>query len=154
MMQNSWFRVAIRKEDGKLRFEHPTLPALQAGGWMDRVKKEGGDFKNGNWGEKIAGHIEDSSTAPITAPVKEVKMTNYNVSRTIEIEELRAHDSEEQPWFVVNGEVYDGTAFLKGHPGGAQSIISAAGQDATDEFVGIRMYHVHLSLFSRMIKPL
>jgi nitrate reductase (NAD(P)H) len=45
---------------------------------------------------------------------------------------------EKEPWFVVNGEVYDGTAFLEGHPGGATSIIGAAGQDATDEFMAIR----------------
>ena len=33
--------------------------------------------------------------------------------------------------------MYDGTPFLKGHPGGADSIMLAAGQDASDEFDAI-----------------
>ena len=34
-------------------------------------------------------------------------------------------------------QVYDGTPFLKDHPGGADSIMLAAGQDASDEFDAI-----------------
>jgi nitrate reductase (NAD(P)H) len=56
----------------------------------------------------------------------------------ITLEELRAHDKEDEPWFVVRNEVYDGTAFLEGHPGGASSIINAAALDSTDEFMAIR----------------
>ena len=33
--------------------------------------------------------------------------------------------------------MYDGTPFLKEHPGGADSIMLAAGQDASDEFDAI-----------------
>ena len=66
-------------------------------------------------------------------------MKKEGLDNVITIDSLRKHDSEEEPWFVINGEVYNGTAFLKGHPGGAQSIISAAGLDATDEFMAIRM---------------
>jgi len=64
-------------------------------------------------------------------------MTKDGLNREITIDELRKHDQPKAPWFVVNGEVYDGTKFLEGHPGGAQSIISAAGMDATDEFMAI-----------------
>ena len=40
--------------------------------------------------------------------------------------------------FVVNGEVYDGTAFLDEHPGGADSIWLAAGElDTTEDFIAI-----------------
>lgn len=34
-------------------------------------------------------------------------------------------------------QVYDGTAFLKDHPGGADSILLVAGTDATEEFNAI-----------------
>ena len=34
-------------------------------------------------------------------------------------------------------QVYDGTAFLKDHPGGAESILLAAGMDSTDDFNAI-----------------
>ena len=135
MMNNPWFRVVIHRENHTLRFEHPTQPALMPGGWMERVKKAGGNLANGHWGEKIAG--EEEETVP-EEPAKEICMVNKEVDRMITLEEFRRHDGETEPWFIVNGQVYDGTKFLEGHPGGAVSIISAAGQDATEEFLAIR----------------
>ncbi|KAF2204072.1 nitrate reductase [Delitschia confertaspora ATCC 74209] len=134
MMNNPWYRVAIHNENGVLQFEHPTQPALLPGGWMERVKKAGGNLTNGYWGERIEG--EEQQEAAVEQAV-EIKMTKDGVDREITIDELRKHDNVENPWFVVNGEVYDGTTFLKEHPGGAQSIISAAGLDSTDEFMAI-----------------
>ncbi|KAI1312496.1 nitrate reductase [Xylaria venustula] len=134
MMNNPWFRVVIHKEDSKLRFEHPTQPALMPGGWMERVKKTGGNLTNGYWGEQLAGEAE---VVEPTEPAKEICMVNEKINRTITLKELKAHDGEEEPWFVVNGEVYDGTGFLEGHPGGPTSITGAAGQDASEEFLAI-----------------
>lgn len=134
MMNNPWYRVMISHENDYLRFEHPTQPALIPGGWMERVKKAGGNLTNGYWGEPIEG---EAPTAPVKAQAKEIKMTKDGVNHEITIDELRKHDGAESPWFVVSGEVYDGTSFLKEHPGGAQSIISAAGTNATDEFMAI-----------------
>ncbi|KAK4204127.1 hypothetical protein QBC40DRAFT_217794 [Triangularia verruculosa] len=134
MMNNPWFRVVIHHDGDKLRFEHPTQPALQPGGWMERVKKSGGDLANGFWGERQAGE----PTAPITPPPeKEISMVNPTIKQTISLDELKQHDSEQEPWFVVNGEVYNGTKFLDNHPGGAASIINAAAQDISDEFLAI-----------------
>ncbi|KAJ6470108.1 hypothetical protein C8R47DRAFT_1055074 [Mycena vitilis] len=133
MMNNPWFRVAVIKEGGLLRFEHPTQPALLPGGWMERVNKTGGDIANGFWGEQVRG-----KEAPKQAiPVKEIAMKKEGLHRNITIEELRDHEGGENPWFVVNGEVYDGTEYLEGHPGGAQSIVSAAATDATEDFMSI-----------------
>ncbi|KAF2713171.1 nitrate reductase [Pleomassaria siparia CBS 279.74] len=134
MMNNPWFRIAIHKENGVLRFEHPTQPALMPGGWMDRVKKAGGNLSNGQWGERVEG--QEMETVAVEE-VKEIKMTKDGLDKEITIDELRKHDTAAKPWFVVNGEVYDGTAFLEGHPGGATSITSAAGLDSTDEFMAI-----------------
>ncbi|KAL8964490.1 MAG: hypothetical protein Q9183_004413, partial [Haloplaca sp. 2 TL-2023] len=134
MMNNPWFRVTISQEGDFLRFEHPTQPALMPGGWMERVKKAGGNLANGYWGEKL-GDEQGEETVPEVA--KEVSLKKEGLDRTITIDELRKHDSEEDPWFVVNGEVYSGTSFMKEHPGGAQSIISAAGMDSSDEFLAI-----------------
>jgi nitrate reductase (NAD(P)H) len=135
MMNNPWYRIAIHNEDGTLRFEHPTQPALMPGGWMERVKKAGGNLTNGFWGERTGG--EEAEAIEVEEP-KEIKMTKDGVDNEISIDELRKHDQGDNPWFVVNGEVYDGTAFLKEHPGGAQSIVSAAGLDTSDEFMAIR----------------
>ncbi|OHE98761.1 hypothetical protein CORC01_05850 [Colletotrichum orchidophilum] len=134
MMNNPWFRVVIHREGHSLRFEHPTQPALMPGGWMDRVKKAGGNLANGFWGEKIEGETESAAELE---PVKEICMTKVTINRNISIDELRQHEGEEEPWFVVNGEVYDGTPFLEGHPGGAASIFGAAAQDVSEEFLTI-----------------
>ncbi|KAH8847356.1 hypothetical protein MCOR27_010435 [Pyricularia oryzae] len=136
MMNNPWYRVMIHKEGHDLRFEHPTQPALIPGGWMERVKKAGGDLSNGFWGERVAGD-EEESAAVAEEPANEICMTNPSVNKTITLDELKAHDSESQPWFVVDGQVYDGIKFLEGHPGGAASIIGAAGQDCSEEFLTI-----------------
>ncbi|KAL8697180.1 MAG: hypothetical protein Q9224_002438 [Gallowayella concinna] len=134
MMNNPWFRVTISREGDFLRFEHPTQPAMIPGGWMERVKKAGGNLANGYWGEKL-GPEGTEETVPEIA--KEVSMKKDGLSRSITTDELRKHDSEHDPWFVINNEVYSGTSFMKDHPGGAQSIISAAGLDTTDEFMAI-----------------
>ncbi|OOG00818.1 hypothetical protein ASPCADRAFT_202651 [Aspergillus carbonarius ITEM 5010] len=131
MMNNPWFRVTITKENGTLKFEHPTDPT-GPGGWMERVKQAGGDLANGNWGDRHAG--ED----PVEPePEKEINMKKDGVNRIIDIQEFKKNSSDTNPWFLVNGEVYDGTAFLEGHPGGAQSIISSAGTDVSEEFLAI-----------------
>lgn len=135
MMHNAWFRVAINREGDSLGFEHPTQPALLPGGWMERVKKAGGDLANGYWGEAIGG---ENAGALVKQEVEEVRMTKEGLTRPITIDELRNHDNELEPWFVINGEVYEGTTFMKEHPGGAQSIVSAAGMDTSDEFMAIR----------------
>ncbi|KAJ5950585.1 uncharacterized protein N7479_008998 [Penicillium vulpinum] len=131
MMNNPWFRVAITKQGNTLKFEHPTHPA-KAGGWMERVKKTGGDLLNGNWGERVEGE------EPVEPElVKEINMKKDGVNRQIDFQELKANSSSEKPWFVVNGEVYDGTGFLEGHPGGAISITSSAGLDVSEDFLAI-----------------
>lgn len=149
MMNNPWFRITITVERDFLRFEHPTQPALMPGGWMQKVKDAGGDLLNGYWGEQIGDEVvaEVESEAPV-----EIKLTSDEVKRVITIDELRKHDGSEEPWFVVKGEVYDGQPFLEGHPGGAQSIISSAGIDATDEFMAIRKSPLLPRLLSRESK--
>ena len=148
MMNNPWFRVAITKADGVLKFEHPTHPVM-AGGWMERVKKAGGNLTNGNWGEQLKGEEPVEPT-----PIQEINMKKDGLNRDISLQELQSHCDEGEPWFVVDGEVYDGAAFLEGHPGGAQSIISSAGLDVSDDFLEIREIpaiekeNIHVSLLT------
>jgi nitrate reductase (NAD(P)H) len=134
MMNNPWFRVKITKDGDRLTFEHPTQPALIPGGWMEAVKKSGGNLLGPNWGESV-----DGSVVPSEIPsVPTIDMKKPGLNRIITLEEFQQHKSATEPWFVVEGEVYDGTPFLEGHPGGAQSIISPSGTDATEEFMAIR----------------
>lgn len=150
MMNNPWFRVVIHKEAHSLRFEHPTQPALMPGGWMERVKKDGGNLANGFWGEKTSNEEADVVEQE---PEKEIYMTNPKINRKITITELKQHSGDVEPWFVINEEVYDGTPYLEGHPGGAASIFGAAGQDVSEEFLAIRKSHRTCLRYTRTKLP-
>ncbi|KAG2156759.1 uncharacterized protein EDB93DRAFT_866595 [Suillus bovinus] len=137
MMNNWWFRVAVHRtvdDDGKfvLQFEHPTLAETGHAGWMERMKVAGEDITKPVFGEK------GRDLAP-RAPKQgsdEVCLTKPGISRKITLEEFKAQDRQ-QPWFVVNGEVYDGTPFLEDHPGGGDSMLLVAGEDASEDFFAI-----------------
>lgn len=167
MMNNWWFRVAVhQQEDGRsVRFEHPTLAGVHAGGWMERLKDEGQDILKPVFGKK-ADAPGPSTLKP--AVKKEVSMVKESVKRIITAEELKAHTDPEHPWFVVRGEgkpdrlkialignkakcskpiVYDGSGFMKDHPGGGESISLVAGQDA----VGLNR-SISLNLLRLMLK--
>jgi cytochrome b involved in lipid metabolism len=135
MMNNPWFRVAVHNDGSdKLKFEHPTLAGVAGGGWMSRMKEEGLDPLNPVFATSPS---RQPATPQTVAKAAEVKMTKAGVDRQITMEELEAHNKESEPWFVVKGEVYDGTGFLNQHPGGAESITLVAGEDATEEFMAI-----------------
>lgn len=55
-------------------------------------------------------------------------------SRTITLDECKAHNTDKSCWLVVHGKVYDVTEFLEEHPGGYDIILSATGKDATEDF--------------------
>ncbi|XP_010246478.1 PREDICTED: nitrate reductase [NADH]-like [Nelumbo nucifera] len=124
MMNNCWFRVKMnvcKRHKGEIGivFEHPTQPANQPGGWMDRQK-----------------HLDSAESNPIMK--KSVSSPFMNISsKTFSMSEVKKHNSAESAWIVVHGKVYDCTPFLKDHPGGADSILINAGGDCTEEFDAI-----------------
>ncbi|KAF8671873.1 Nitrate reductase [NADH] [Rhizoctonia solani] len=132
-----WFRIAVHRVEVEgrtvLQFEHPTLAGTASGGWMQRMKEAGQSVTT-----PIFGTLQTSLNEPTTPsqPVEIISMKNPDIKRVITIEELKAQPKE-QPWFVVDGEVYDGTGYLADHPGGADSIILTAGQDASEDFFAI-----------------
>mmetsp|Transcript_30238 Transcript_30238/g.78184 ORF Transcript_30238/g.78184 Transcript_30238/m.78184 type:complete len:834 (-) Transcript_30238:53-2554(-) len=115
MMNNSIFKVKVHPAaGGGITFEQPTQPGALPGGYM--VPGEGG--------------------APAAAPAAAPGAAASN-GKTFTMEEVEKHDSEESTWFVINGRVYDSTRYNKDHPGGVSSIVLAAGEDATEEFMSI-----------------
>ncbi|KAF4691509.1 hypothetical protein FOZ60_015371 [Perkinsus olseni] len=50
------------------------------------------------------------------------------------LEEVAKHNTKEDCWVVINGQVLDVTEFLPDHPGGDLAILTFAGRDATNEF--------------------
>lgn len=107
---------------------------------MTRLKDDGEDILNPAFttGPK-AEDVDIDALSKQAAKVKKaaVVMTKAGVDRKITMEEVRAHSLEASPWFIVHGEVYDGTAFLKTHPGGSESITLVAGEDASEDFMAI-----------------
>ena len=53
---------------------------------------------------------------------------------TITNEDLAKHASRSDCWVAILGQVYDVTAFLDEHPGGADILLKFAGKDATKAF--------------------
>lgn len=105
---------------------------------MERMKDLGLDILNPIFTDAPAA--EDTEILELSkqkAKKVAVVMTKAGVDRKISLEELKAHNTEAEPWFIVNGEVYDGTPFLKAHPGGAESITIVAGEDASEDFMAI-----------------
>lgn len=49
-------------------------------------------------------------------------------------EEIQRHVTPESLWIVLEGEVYDVTAWAARHPGGLSTLLEHAGQDATQAF--------------------
>ncbi|RZS05992.1 hypothetical protein BHM03_00036574 [Ensete ventricosum] len=123
MMNNCWFKVKVnvrrhKKDEIGLVFEHPTQPGNQSGGWMAQQR-----------------HLETSEVASMKKSVFTPRMSTsperYAMSK------VREHASAASVWIVVHDHVYDCTAFIKDHPGGADSILVSAGSDCTEEFDAI-----------------
>lgn len=51
---------------------------------------------------------------------------------------VQMHNSKNDCWVVIHGNVYDLTSFKESHPGGSKIIEKQAGKDATAQF---KMYH-------------
>lgn len=100
---------------------------------MQRLKDAGEDPLRPNFA--TAASNVDKAQPVIKAKVEETIMINPAVRRRITLPEVEAN--KENNWFICRGEVYDGTGFLKLHPGGPESITLAAGEDATEDFMAI-----------------
>jgi len=57
-----------------------------------------------------------------------------NIQKEYSMEEVAKHNTENDCWVVVNGQVLDVTGFLDDHPGGKMAIVTFAGKDASEEF--------------------
>ncbi|CAL5021197.1 unnamed protein product [Urochloa decumbens] len=133
MMTNCWFKVRInvcrpRKGEIGMAFEHPVQPGNDPGGWMTRQKhKHLAEISS----EAPPGIIHRSTSSAATV------MTDTAANKKFTMSEVREHASRDSAWIVVHGGVYDCTAYLNDHPGGADSILINAGTDCTDEFDAI-----------------
>jgi cytochrome b involved in lipid metabolism len=70
-----------------------------------------------------------------TTPTKpNTPVVNTPTVKSYTIAEVGAHNTEKDCYTIVNGNVYDVTAWIHSHPGGAKNIISMCGKDASSSF--------------------
>ena len=119
-------------------FEHPTLPGALSGGWMQAMKEHPALTAPGVFTINNDDGVTEVKTTDEVATVAPPTYTSIDPSiPTFTLEEIEQHNSKDSAWIVVKGRVYDCTAFLKAHPGGAESILIMAGQDATEDFEAV-----------------
>lgn len=58
----------------------------------------------------------------------------------VSAEELRKHDQVDDCWLAIRGKVYNVTAYIDYHPGGAEELMRGAGKDATKLFDDNHVY--------------
>lgn len=96
-------------------------------------------------GPKPLGVSPPSSTTSAKAPEKPQKEKAYKKENTdfsqfrvpskeFTVDEVAKHNTESDCWVIVKNVVLDLTPFLNDHPGGKESIVKFAGQDATESF--------------------
>ncbi|PVI02309.1 hypothetical protein DM02DRAFT_641315 [Periconia macrospinosa] len=61
-------------------------------------------------------------------------MAKQSDTKTVSVEEIKQHASEDDCWIVVDGEVWDITEFAREHPGGSEIIHRHAGLDASTAY--------------------
>ncbi len=68
--------------------------------------------------------------APTPAPAPEPVTGVYTRA------DVALHNSDASCWSIINGSVYDLTAYIPKHPGGASKIRHICGEDGSSEFEG------------------
>ena len=76
-----------------------------------------------------------SSTAPSVRPSATVAPSVAPASYTMA--QVKANKSAAKCWSVINEKVYDLTAWINAHPGGAGAITSLCGIDGTQDFLAM-----------------
>ena len=103
------------------------------------IAQEGGQLQ-GDMEEKTSPQMNGETQGEIEEPkamMDDEKMMGENamMGNIYTPEDIAKHNTKEDCWISVNGEVYDVTDAIDAHPGGADAIIRNCGQDATDGFI-------------------
>ena len=137
MGNNQVFRVKVHMDktasgEHVFRFEHPTQPGQEKGGWMTTA---GGKPDSAGFGRLADVQGEIKEEAPV-AVVRDPRVP-ITAKTLFTMEEIEKHNTEHDIWIIVKNKVYDCTEYLELHPGGADSILINGGLDSTEDFTAI-----------------
>ncbi|KEF55898.1 uncharacterized protein A1O9_07478 [Exophiala aquamarina CBS 119918] len=122
MMNNGWYAVKSDTDaESNIIFRHP-------------VDFEGDD-----------GWMKPSTENQLAEAKQDSGVPDKQFTR----QEIEKHNSKDDLWLVVNGNVYDATSVLSWHPGGAQPLIANAGRlsmETTANFESIHDEYAHKKL--------
>ena len=123
-MNNGWYVVKSNTDsDGRLLFQHP----------YDQTGTSGGGWMKPSISSKLAAAKQDSG------------IPNKQFTR----EEIEKHNTRNNCWLVINGNVYDATSVLGWHPGGSSALLANAGKlslDVTSSFENVHDEYAHKKL--------
>jgi cytochrome b involved in lipid metabolism len=69
-----------------------------------------------------------------SAPAPAQKPVSTNLPLTLD--EVKKHNSADDCWSIIDGNVYDLTNWVESHPGGKERITAICGKDGTSSFLG------------------
>jgi cytochrome b involved in lipid metabolism len=78
--------------------------------------------------------VENEKLFVTEEPVSVIETEN----KTYSLSEVALHNSKEDCWTVIKGDVADVTAYFGQHPGGDKNLLKACGIDATKDFERVR----------------
>ena len=83
----------------------------------------------------LCAQNEEAAAAAIEPPRYEERRNWYGrTERWYTAEEVARHNRADDLWLVVHGRVYDASAWVVQHPGGAAALLRAGGGDASRDF--------------------
>ncbi|KAF7668901.1 hypothetical protein LDENG_00277880 [Lucifuga dentata] len=79
-------------------------------------------------------HMNTEDVADSVTSVEENGETLESGVKCYTLEEISAHNMNNDTWLIIHDKVYDITSFLEEHPGGEEVLLEQAGTDATESF--------------------
>jgi uncharacterized membrane protein len=127
-----------------LRIAVAALAALVAVGNLVWIYRVGDSGAKSVWSGEVSGSSgasgeagegdEDGSAEGAATPTASASTGATAAAGTYTLAQVATHDSPSDCWAAINGDVYDLTAWIDQHPGGAQRIIDICGTDGSAAF--------------------
>ena len=138
--------------DGTLEYElfHPeALLRSVEGDIVGTLSTAAGDSGWNGGGNIAGGSSNHNSGGGMATP----EIGCANTPNCVTIEELKRHNTVDDCWVAMHGNVYDLTDYAEKHPGGSRIVTQLAGADGTIEYNRFHSVHLLDTIPDTMIGP-